>query len=109
MNPLYSAPEPSIPKDHEFNDLYFGLDNGTIAKISHQPSDLIMRCTVAGESTKPCEVLASSGGHVRFLGPTYGLCYTYNVNLTGSDRDMDFSKRSGQFSGLELMLNLEGI
>ena len=107
-SPLYFAPEPILPKEDEFNQLFVGLDNGTIDKISHQPSKFVTKCTVHGESTKQCRVLTSSGGHNRYLAPTFGLCYTYNINTTGSEDDMDSARTSGEFAGLELTLNLEG-
>ena len=107
MNPLYHAPEPTTPFD--FAKLYFSLSNGTIAKISHQPGDLITRCRVQDETTKQCQLLRSKGGNQRFLGSTFGLCYTYNMNISSAKQEpLDMAKRSGEFAGLQLNINFQG-
>ena len=106
FSPLYYSPEPDSP--HDFDSLYLGLDNGTIAEISHQPSSFIKNCTVEGIVTEQCKVLMSRGGHRRFLGSTFGLCYTYNFQDVASNMDLDTVRRSGEYAGLELLVDTEG-
>ena len=104
MNPLYYTPEPD--SWYDFDQLFFALDNATIAKISHQPADFIRNCTLEGKSTRQCNIFREKGGNQRYLGTTFGLCYTYNINHNG--RSLDMATRSGEHAGLELILDMEG-
>ena len=106
LSPLYYSPEPSSA--HDFDRLYLGLDNGTIAEISHHPSAFIKNCTVGGIITSQCRALMSKGGHRRFLGSTFGFCYTYNLDAIAADMKSDYVRRSGEHAGLELLLDTEG-
>ena len=54
-----------------------------------------------------CQVLMSVGGHKRFLGSTYGLCYTYNFNGS-TNMDLDVARSSKEATSLELILDFEG-
>ena len=101
---LYYTPE---PRQHfDFDKLFLGLDNATIKAISHQPSDFIKNCTVNGRVTQQCRILMSEGGHKRYLGSTYGLCYSYNVEDPRSK--LDSIIQNNEYVGLELLIDMEG-
>ena len=106
MSPLYYTPEPQNAWD--FDQLYLGLDNGTIANISHKPSDFIKRCKLRGQVTAQCRVLMSKGGNKRFLGTTYGLCYTYNFHVSSQNMELDVARSSKEATSLELIFDFEG-
>ena len=106
LGPLYYSPEPE--DDHSFSRLFLGLDNKTIAAISHQPADFIKVCEVHGRMSAQCRSLMARGGTKRFLGSSYGLCYTYNVKDAGADIPLDSVATSNEYQGLELILDFEG-
>ena len=122
MSKLYYTPEPT--SWYDFDQLFFGLDDKTISKISHQPKDFIKSCKVMERVTDQCRVLIEKGGNQRYLGSTFGLCYTYNINskevkmvfehdertyqANGTDMKIEKATRSGEHAGLELILDIEG-
>lgn len=106
LSPLYYSPEPQ--SSHDFDQLFLGLDNGTIADISHKPSDFIKGCMLRNQVTIQCRVLMANGGIKRFLGSSYGLCYTYNFNVSSSNLELDVAQSSKEATSLELIFDLEG-
>ena len=106
LSPLYYSPKPQ--SSYDFDQLFLGLDNGTIADISHKPSDFIKGCKLRGEVTIQCRVLMDNGGVKRFLGSSYGLCYTYNFNASSSNMELDVAVSSKEETSLELLFDLDG-